>query len=235
MNKIVFILSAFFLSGGNLISEEIAIVARGADGVTETLSLVDVYAEEVKIQITGAPFSLDNPIVDIEGLEKLELLRSVKIVVSPQISDFSFLSRCSSLEKVLITLSRVSAISFIHEMPELRVLELERSDDWESDLGLPFINDEIDLSRNKKLEYIAFKYCELQDFPHFANVPAALKYLDLTGNDIAIGKNDLHKLEALKRVPYIFIEGQKIETSAAQRYPNLTPENPETIIPDYWQ
>jgi hypothetical protein len=235
MNKMIFILLAFFLAGANLISEEIAIVAHGADGVAETLSHIDVEAEEVTIHITDPSFSPDNPIVDIEGLEKLEQLKSVKIVVSPQIADFSFLSRCSSIEKVLITLSRVTSISFIYKLPELGVLALERSDDWESELGLPFINDEIDLSGNTKLEYIAFKYCELQVFPHFTNVPATLKYLDLTGNDIKISKNDLHKLEELTHVPFIFIEEHKMDTSTAERYPNLTPENPETIVPDYWQ
>ena len=235
MNKIAFILTAFFLAGANTISEEIAIVAHGADGASATLNYVDVYAEEVKIHITDTSFSLDNPIINIEGLEKLEQLKSVQIIVSPQISDFSFLSRCPSLEKVLITLSRVTSISFIHEMPELKVLILERSDDWESDAGLPFIYNEIDLGTNKKLEYIAFTYCALRIFPHFTNVPTTLKYLNLTGNDIEITKNDMFKLEALKHVPYIFIEGEKIDASVAETYPALTPENPDAIIPDHLQ
>jgi Leucine-rich repeat (LRR) protein len=113
----------------------------------------------------------------IDGLEKLKQLRSISFNLTAFITDYSFLKKAKTLEKLVITYGPdTSDWTFIEELSNLKILFIE---------GYRQKNIALDLTNLTSLEYLPIFGSDLESFPDIKNIPRSLKYLNLTSNKIS--------------------------------------------------
>jgi hypothetical protein len=209
------------------------LVAVTRSGEAHVVGRVDGDVEKISISFKGLRVSLTDPVVDIRGLAELDELRELHFYHVPQIESFDFLAECRVLERVIISFARVRDVDFLARLPGLRLLYLEICDDWESEIGLPFLDEPFDLSANPLLEFLAFRACNLNRVPVISSVPDTLRIVDLSYNAIAIDIRDREALDTLADVERVYINGNSVERSELARYGNLTHENGDGLLIEY--
>lgn len=212
---VLFLLGAFVLP-----AEDLVAVTRSGRSIL--VSQVEPDVRQLSLALHDIDASLDDPIVDIRGFAALEELVDLHIYHAPQIESFEFLADAAGLEVLVISFSRVRTIEFLASMPALRALLLEFCNDWESVSGLPFLESPVDLTPNPRIEYIGFVLCAVDTMPLFASVPESLKYLDLSYNSINLVGKDLERLAELRSLESIFLNGNPVDPSIADSFPNIT-------------
>ena len=209
------------------------LVAITASGKSYLLASVEKDVKTLVITCRDSGITLGDPVVDVRGFGELENLRDLRFYQVPQIESFGFLDECASLEKLSISFGRVRNVDFLHGMPDIRVFHLEFCGDWESNIGLPFLAEPLDLSENLRLEYLAFRICDLKRVPILANVPDTLQFVDLSYNAMEIGDLDTPALEAMKDVRRVFLAGNLISAAVSDTYGNLTLEHGESVLSEF--
>ena len=225
------LISAFALLPFEL--QSLDITAHTESGRSVVLARVEKDVTMVEISCHDMGLTLEDPVVDIRGLAELEDLQELKFYYVPQIISYRFLNACTSLKRLLISFGRVRSIDFLSAMPELIALHIEFSNDWESEHGLPFTTEPIDLSANNTLEYLAFRICGLQRVPVFVKVPGSLRYVDLSYNLPVIGEQDEAALDSLKTVEQVILAGAAGGTFGG-RYGNLVFADTGSIYGEYF-
>jgi Leucine-rich repeat (LRR) protein len=215
------LLGVLLLYGPSILPAE-DIVAVTRSGRSILVSQVEPDVRQLTLALHDIDASLDDPIVDIRGFGALEELADLHIYHAPQIETFEFLADASRLEVLVISFSRVRTIDFLSSMPALRVLVLEFCNDWESDPGLPFLSDPVDLVSNPRIEYIGLVLCALESMPRFVSVPESLRYLDLSYNSIDLVGDDPAHLKELRTLESIFLNGNPVDPTSARSLPNIT-------------
>ena len=209
------------------------LIATTASGRRFVLAKVRRDADSLQITIRDSTITVADPIVDVSGFDQLENLVDLRFYQVPQIASFGFLNDCVSLKRLVISFGRVRSLEFLPSMPELELMHLEFCDDWESEYGLPFLQVPLDLGSNPRLEYLAFRICDLKRVPQLLHVPEALEYVDLSYNGLKIGQADAAALESLRGVGRVFVDGNSIEVSMLAAYPNLALESGNSILSRY--
>ncbi len=209
------------------------LVAVTESGKKIVIVQVEKDVEALAITFLNRGISMKDPVVDIAGLGDLTLLRDLSFYHVPQIASFEFLSDCVSIERLVISYARVRNVDFLSAMPNIELFHLEICDDWESDIGLPFLADPLDLSANNRLEYLAFRICNLTRVPLLVNVPEALKVLDISYNGIDVDERDTPALHALRRVERIFVNGNTVNAPFLAANKNLLFENSDRLLSEY--
>jgi hypothetical protein len=209
------------------------LVAVTESGYTYVLARVDKRITELEITCKSTGLTIGDPVVDIQGLSELDNLQDLMFYQVPQIASYSFLGDCGSLKRLVISFGRVRSIDFLLSLPNLIVFHLEFCDDWESDQGLPFIVDPVDLSQNTSLEYLAFRVCDLKKLPLFLNVPQSLMLLDFSYNPLVVDEENSAALEPLINVRRIYLAGARVAPSLLVQYGNLILEADETALSEY--
>ena len=207
---------------------DLAAVTRS--GNTFDIQEVDTRARSVSVVIKGAIATLDDPVVDIRGLDGLKELIDLRFYHVPQIADFRFLENLTQLEILVVSFARVRTVDFLTAMPKMRVMVLEFCDDWENDDPLPFLAEPLDLSSNRYIEYLGFRVCGLTSLPAFLSIPPSLKVLDLSYNEIIIDDSDRTALDGLRSIDMIFIGGNSVDPKILSDYPNLVLDVPEPTL-----
>ena len=186
------------------------------------------------ISLKGFMLPPTDLVVDIEGIEDLTSLRDIRFDTTPQFADYDFLVESANLEIILISSSYVSNLQFLKSMKKLKAFMVELSGLWFA-FGQNASPHTIDLQSNNDLEYFGLMYCGLESFPIFTNIPESLQYIDLTGNEFSITLADTEKLEVLTSVEKVFVWGAEIDPSLLLSFPNLTTDQSDGIVPEYWK
>jgi len=202
------------------------LIAETASGRTVDLGAVEEGSSMLEISFRGKGLTLEDPVVDIEGFAGLTDLLDLRLYNVPQIASYRFLIECRALERLVISFGRVRSLDFLSSLPKLKVLHLEFCSDWESEYGLPFAAEPIDLSANGALEYIGFRVCDLRRVPVFPNPPESLRYVDLSYNPLVISGEDAAALKLLRGVDRVFVTGAEISKETLRRHTNLDAESP---------
>ena len=221
-----------------IISAPFKLAAHDLIAVTESgkafvIAEVEKEVENLMLTLRNSGITMADPVVDITGLAELTKLAELTFYHVPQIASFEFLAECASVERLIISFARVRSVRFLQAMPNLEMLHLEICDDWESDTGLPFLIEPFDLSANSKLEYLAFRICDLKRVPVITSIPETLRVFDISYNAIAIDASDVPALSALRQVERIFINGNTVGESILASYNNLILENSDALLSRY--
>lgn len=209
------------------------LVAVTESGSTILISEVEEDVQSLTITFRGLGMRMSDPVAEIIGLSELTSLRELIFYHVPQLVSFHFLDECVSIERLIITHARVKNIRFLESLQNLQLLHLEISGDWESESGLPFLDEPLDLSANSRLEYLAFRLCDLQRIPYIVHVPETLRIVDISYNAIEIDQSDIPALEALRQVEGIYINGNTIGQPILDSYNNIVLESSDTLLSRY--
>jgi hypothetical protein len=173
---------------------------------------------------------LDDPVVDLLGLERISELKILRFFHVPQIDSYAFLGGLHGLEVIEVSFGRVKDVEFLKKLPALRVFALEFCDDWETG-GLPFLREPLDLHWNPRLEYHGFRVCGLSELPEFKNLPESMKVLDLSYNQLEISAAALAAHPSISLVPEVYVEGNKIAEAGLPGY--ISTKSPVSILEGY--
>lgn len=229
----VLMILAFVFAAPSLQTFAHDIIAKTASGRSLVLLQVEKDAGSLVITCKDSGLTLNDPVVALTGLDELEDLRELRFYHVPQISSYSFLTACKSLEKLIISFGRVRSLEFLSGMADLKVLHLEFCDDWESEYGLPFAVYPIDLSENPRLEYLAFRVCSLKHLPVLENVPESLMFADFSYNPLMIGEGDIDALHALRNLRGIYLAGASASGRVIKNYKNLVFDDAGPLLSEY--
>lgn len=132
-------------------------------------------------------------IKSVEGIEKLSKIEEAEIY--GLYMDFSFLNKLNNLKYLHISGCTISSLSFLEDMENLEVLEL----DFHPVNKLQIINEDIDLSKNRKLKRIDYT-ARLGVIPKFKNIRSQPE-LNLMNNNICeINKDDFVYLKQYSKI-----------------------------------
>lgn len=204
---------------------EVAIEARLASGESLVLTRVDARTETLLLGPSPEVLTMADPAVDIEGLESLERLKSLVIVVLPQLTDFGFLADAEGLEHLTISRSRPDGLGFLSHLPKLRTLRIETC--MGPDGGSILSKDTIDLSHNPDLESLSLVDCGLEALPKLVEVPASLEQVDLSWNDLSITGEDTDTLASYGDLETLVLYGVEIDDSVESPGPNISDTVPQ--------
>ena len=222
MKRLFFLCIGFsFISIGTIPADDaVDIVAVTRSGKKITIESVPEDAIAVLIGPAGINLSMDDPVTDIEGLEKLPYLTDLTIVIMPQIVSFDFIGETPRLNRLVITDCKIGDFDFLKSLSELRVLifELCRAPD-----GTSLLSDgTVDLTNNGKLEELYLVLCGLEKLPSIQGVSPSLRVLDLSYNPLSIGVADIPALREIQFVKEIRTRGIEIEKAVRELFGNLS-------------
>lgn len=209
------------------------LVAVTESGETVVIAEVEKDIEVLTLTLRNSGITMADPAVRIAGLAELSKLREITFYHVPQLDSFDFLSDCMSLERLIISFARVRSTRFLKGLQNLELLHLELCDDWETDSGLAFLNEPLDLLSNSSLEYLAFRVCDLKRVPVIVNIPKTLRILDISYNAIDIDDADTPALEALRHVERIYVNGNTVTEPILSAYGNIVLENSDDLLSRY--
>lgn len=176
-------------------------------------------------------FILFNKVEKITGLTKLKNLKKLYILGMDGITDYSFLTKFSKLEILMLETSHVESFDFLKKLPMLRVLYLD---------GVTLLNNKIDLVNNTQLEYLSlFNLHSSQLNSYFEinlqNIPDNLRFIDISKNIfIKLSKKLFDKLENVPTIILLkqyYYENEKV----LKDYKNIYFGDSKKILPEkYW-
>ncbi|MBT3272846.1 MAG: hypothetical protein HN368_06810 [Spirochaetales bacterium] len=216
-------MAALTIGAPSLLAVDLTAVTQS--GVSFVLAEVAEERAALTLTVRDTPATLNDPIVSIMGFASLPRLTDLRIHHAPLIVSYDFLSQAVNLETLVISFGRVDDISFIKNLPDLRVFVLEFCDDWESDIGLPFLVEPLDFRLNRQLEYVGFRLCSLSALPKFIEPPESLKLFDLSFNHLIIRENDSEVLDSYGFLDGIFLEGNLVNPDILESYTFIMLDN----------
>lgn len=110
----------------------------------------------------------------IENLDKLTNLKEVQFTGTAFLNDFSFLSKCKNLEVIVLYDVSIADFNFLYSLPNLKILDTQSAK----------YSKMIDLTKLKKLEYIAMVNCGITSLKDFVSHGESLQYVNVSNNNI---------------------------------------------------
>ncbi len=198
----------------------VTLTAVTENGREIAISEVPVDARTVSIRLNDPVFGLDDPVVDIRGMERLTDCRNVRFIITPQIGSFDFLRVMDGVQSLFLTHCRLPDIDFLEHMQGLQTCVFEMCRGVSGGAMIPE-SSRIDLSGLQELRELAFIDCGLETLPRFEGIPGELEILDLSYNDLDIDVDDASVLDEYAAIERVVITGNRIRSSLLSSYPNL--------------
>jgi Leucine-rich repeat (LRR) protein len=164
MNKYLF-LTIFITAAFSLYSADIFLIKR--DGSME-IKHYDDSTEEL--------YFFKDYTVNIKSLEELKALRRIRFEMTGYLHNFDFLAGLTTVEELHFQDVRFDSIDFLYEMPSLKNLVIQSCK----------INNKIEISRMRQLEYFEFTNGGLTELPLILDAEKAnnIKVINIAYNKI---------------------------------------------------
>ena len=159
--KRIMIAISFVLCSVSLMAESpIAVTAVTHSGARIPLASVGSEVTSIRIGPATQEMSLEDPIVDIEGLEKLSRLDTLTIVLLPHLFSYDFFAKIPGLKSLTISHGRIDALDFLTTLPALKHLRIEMC---RSGSGTGIVSDGV--STSARIRHLNRLYSSIVGFP----------------------------------------------------------------------
>lgn len=201
------------------IGTAVEIVARTESGKRVMLTTVAESDRIVRIGPADESVSIDDPIIDIEGLDALSNLEELEIVLLPQLTEYDFLSRSPGLNALTVSYGVLPGLGFIKLLPSLEMLRIEMC---RGPSGGPVVEGRrIPLESVRRIERLILIDCGFEGLPELIDAPDTLVYLDLSWNGFSVGSSDARVLRGYRDIDTVVLAGIEVENRLLEEYPNL--------------